>query len=289
MQVLIYGPRKSGTTLFQRLLDGTKEIFVHPDETKIKYFIALEKKKDLSLSDDSDYYKRHSYYFRAWKKDWPQVDSKIYKDFTEKEFANVKYLDDYIELDIEASKEAMETNYLKSDSWAIKEVSGNTTEIIDSFLNKYPEGKVINVFRDPRRITSAVYRAKMKSDSKVPFKRALKIAQQPYNELKNLYSYIDDPRVLSVFYENIVEHTEDTMKEVADFLGISYSEKLTIPTINGENCIVPTSSQETNKVFKREKPLYADITYWKYALILFHALINYRSLHKYKKLLEEEI
>ncbi|MEF8848944.1 MAG: hypothetical protein V5A68_07410, partial [Candidatus Thermoplasmatota archaeon] len=37
--VLIYGPRKAGTTLLDNLLDGNSELFVHPRELKIKHFI----------------------------------------------------------------------------------------------------------------------------------------------------------------------------------------------------------------------------------------------------------
>jgi hypothetical protein len=37
--VLIYGPRKAGTTLFQNLLDGTDDLAVYPVELKLKYFV----------------------------------------------------------------------------------------------------------------------------------------------------------------------------------------------------------------------------------------------------------
>ena len=35
--LLIYGPRKGGTTLYQNLLDGGAEVFVYPAELKLKY------------------------------------------------------------------------------------------------------------------------------------------------------------------------------------------------------------------------------------------------------------
>jgi hypothetical protein len=38
---LIYGPRKAGTTLFQMLLDGAEDLFVYPQELKLK-FLARE-------------------------------------------------------------------------------------------------------------------------------------------------------------------------------------------------------------------------------------------------------
>ena len=35
--LLIYGPRKGGTTLLQNLHDGSPSIFVYPTELKLKY------------------------------------------------------------------------------------------------------------------------------------------------------------------------------------------------------------------------------------------------------------
>ncbi len=37
--VLVYGPRKAGTTLFQNLLDGGDQVFAYPAELKLKSFI----------------------------------------------------------------------------------------------------------------------------------------------------------------------------------------------------------------------------------------------------------
>src|SRR5688500_17214800 len=42
--ILVYGPRKGGTTLFQNLLDGTSQLMVYPTELKLKYFARNEAK-----------------------------------------------------------------------------------------------------------------------------------------------------------------------------------------------------------------------------------------------------
>ena len=45
--ILVYGPRKAGTTLFQNLLDGGDQVFAYPAELKLKSFVRKPKRGPL--------------------------------------------------------------------------------------------------------------------------------------------------------------------------------------------------------------------------------------------------
>ena len=281
-QVLIYGPRKAGTTLFQRLLDGDENFFVHPDETKIKLFLKDVKKpgRDFASLNEN---KVRGRYFRSANKKWAEVDEKVYKNHILKDFKSIVSLQDYIELDIEASMNAMGIAPSEMNGWAIKEISGQTRQIINAFLNAFPDGKVLAIHRDPRDISNAVLREKKKLNSKMTVKRAFNIASQPYGELRELNTFKENPRLLHVYYEKLVADTEAVMKDVCGFLEVSYSDIFSKPTIKGVDCMVPTSSKETKKVFNSKRSLRKGISLSQYLFILFFAILNFGQLSNYKK------
>lgn len=289
MEVLLYGCRKSGTTLFQRLLDGTDELFVHPSETKIKNYIKLNKGKEFpdgfSSMEFNDVY---PFYFRAAKKKWADVNSDKYRNLIKSNFKSVKNLEDFIQLDIRASMSAMNLKNENIINWAIKEISGNTKEVIHSFLSSFPNGKIIAIYRDPRHIASAVYREKKRTKTKLKFRRVISVAKEPYRILKDLRTLEKLPQIYRVNYEELVKSPVEVMKGVADFLNIKYSDILTKPTLNGKICTVPSSSKTTTKVFTNKNPLSNNINWLEFCVIQFYSKIYSKTVVKYEQLSGEK-
>ena len=58
--VLVYGPRKGGTTLLQNLLDGGDHLFVYPDELKLKFLVSHDWGQRHNREVDIDRYRSWS-------------------------------------------------------------------------------------------------------------------------------------------------------------------------------------------------------------------------------------
>lgn len=286
MPVLIYGCRKAGTTLFQRLVDGADGIFVHPSETKIKYFLNIQKKTkgDQLPFTSTKFESVFPKIFRSAKKGWQQVDSQTYRELIRKDYKRIRNLKDFIDLDIEASIKSMKFDKDDFNDWAIKEISGDTNAIFTSFLQSYPNGKIITIVRDPRQNSNSIYREKIKTNSSFSHKKNRFIASEPYRIFSNVYSYLDNPQVYPVCYEDVVSSTEDVMRGVSDFIKVPYSDTLTRPTIKGELCKVPSSSVKTQKVFKKEKSPSFGIKWNQYFHIRYQEFRNRDKIESYTDL-----
>ena len=62
--VLVYGPRKSGTTLLHNLLDGGGNVLVVPDEFKLKFILekmleSPDEKKGFYLVNGRSYFRNN--------------------------------------------------------------------------------------------------------------------------------------------------------------------------------------------------------------------------------------
>lgn len=274
MEVLIYGCRKSGTTLFQRLLDGTQEIFVHPSETKIKNYIKLKEKAnglvDFSSLKIDDVY---PFLFKAANKNWAEVNEEVYLDWIKNHYKDVQSLKDFINLDIEASRQSMGKISGKNLNWAIKEVSGNTSEIFQSFLTAFPKGRIITIYRDPRHIASAIYREKKRSGTKMSLRLKSKISIHPYKITGEMNDF-NYSQIYRIDYEHLVTSTAEVMGRVANFLDTTYSDVLTEPTINGNICKVPSSSKDQENVFNRKRTLTDNINIIEFLLIHYNSFRN---------------
>lgn len=286
MPVLIYGCRKAGTTLFQRLVDGAEGVFVHPSETKIKYFLNIQKKEenDKLPFSSKEFESVFPKIFRSAKKGWQQVDSQVYRDVIKEDYKSIQNLKDFIDLDIAASIQSMGFKESDFSDWAIKEISGNTKSIFSSFLKAYPDGKIIVIVRDPRQNSNSIYREKIKTNSSFSYNKNRFIASEPYRIFSNVHCFFGHKQVYPVFYEDVVSSTEMVMRGVSNFLNVPYSKTLTKPTIKGDLCKVPSSSVKTQKVFKKEKKLSYGIQWNQYLHIRIQEFLNRDAFKTYTDL-----
>ena len=89
----------------------------------------------------------------------------------------------------------------------------------EAFLDRFPEGRVIYVVRDPRAVVSSLHKRGM------GLRRALSIWLLEVAVCERL---ADHPRVLRVRYEDLVQDTERILTDVAHFLNVSTAVDLMI-------------------------------------------------------------
>jgi hypothetical protein len=242
--VLVYGPRKGGTTLFQNLLDGTPEMLVYPAELKLKFFA-----RDASKMDDiATYYeksriasvKSSNFDSDAYEARWAQA-------LHEGELSS---FDQFIRFDALAVQQSI-TGGASSQPvlWAAKEVGGPTDAILANWKRMFPKGKALFIVRDPLMVTRAVLNDRKRKGVRLSIREIVHQALDPLAVVTAQARYLGDPYLHVLAYEDLVADTAGEMKKIAAFLGIPYSPVLTTPTIFGEPQVVRTSSRKTTEVF----------------------------------------
>lgn len=107
----------------------------------------------------------------------------------------------------------------------------NTT--VEAFFADYPQGKLISVLRDPTSWTAS---ALAKTTSRRKFataQRAITHWRRSAEALiRNKKARPD--RVLIVTFADLIGRTAETIRVVADFIGIPFDDNLLVPTFNSE-------------------------------------------------------
>lgn len=276
--VLIYGPRKAGTTLFQNLLDGSRELFVYPAELKLKFMAHTPKlspaeyfrqsklpannpiatsSEDTDGTWNSDAYFKHtreynvsaaafnrSGYEAEWKADTDAhqpVGVLVRKDAI-RVFRNSRFRE------------------TKPKMWCAKEVGGHSGRVLHLWKTIFPKGRLLLISRDPLMVARSVLQDRRR------------VGQRPssWNIFKQIYDPVavnamiarlkGSPDVFVLRYEDLVANPADTMRRVAQFLKIEFNESLTQPTLLGEPAVVRTSSRVEMKVFVSDAKWTDDLT-----------------------------
>jgi hypothetical protein len=281
--ILIIGPRKSGTTLTQSMLDGANEIIVRPNELKIKYFI----KEYCQNSEESKIN-----FFKNKRKihDFENLNHEIYlKGITK---LNSQNLTDLIKDEIALIYDSLHHKPVDIKAWAAKEAGGNITGIVTLWKQLFFNGKIIFVVRNPLMIVRSIIIDGRKKQQRMGFNRILKEVRTASRSLQRIKKHTHKPYCFTVVYEELTENPNTVMKDLCEFLEIGFSEILTQPTVFGISSIVSTSSRDVKYVFKGEKKWYYDLTFREKLLILVFSTLyirfNYSSykqkITKYSKM-----
>jgi hypothetical protein len=252
--VLVYGARKSGTTLLQRLLDGGG-LFSLPSETKIKAFARLqhliEKGADLSaIAHRGTTALRWFFPFEATEES--RLEDDEYYRYISANLPSVSCLRAYVSLQVESMlsnvhEESMLKDY--KSGFIIKEVGGK--KVMSHFLSAFPEGKVVAIVRNPLYTASAVFRQRKKSArQRLCARQVFSQAQRPWRVTREIIDEKINERILVVSYENIVHKTRDTVRFVSEFLALPRLPE-PVPTMNEKKTIVRTASRVDTNVFAR--------------------------------------
>ncbi len=242
--VLVYGPRKGGTTLFQNLLDGTPEMMVYPAELKLKFFA-----RDASKMDDvATYYEKS----RIASVQSPHFDTVAYEARWQDALRQGRMTSfaEFIRFDALNVQQSITGGASGQPVlWAAKEVGGPTDTILSIWKRLFPKGKALFIVRDPLMVTRAVLNDRRRKQVRLSIREIVHQALDPLAVVTAQAKYLDDPYVHVLAYEDLVADTAGTMKQIAAFLGIPYSPVLAAPTIFGEPQVVRTSSRKTTEVF----------------------------------------
>lgn len=243
--VLVYGPRKSGTTLLHNLLDGGNDMFVYPEELKLKRLILV----DWSSSNGATLYRKRSRivhvksprldlvrYVADWDAAIKKGESRPLKEFIR---SDVEFVID----SIVGEKPPM------PKAWCAKEVGGDTRAVIDWWLRSFEAPRVVFILRNPLMVTRAVLNDRRRKQRRLSIREIVRETWDPIRVLAAQKSLLDRPGIVAISYENLVADPRKTMQQVAAFLGVENGPHLTEPSIFGDPVVVRTASQASAGVF----------------------------------------
>ncbi|MBL8906620.1 MAG: sulfotransferase [Rhizobiales bacterium] len=240
--VLVYGPRKAGTTLFQNLLDGTDALAVYPAELKLKYFV---KSRPEGLLVDS--YRARSrmaevvsphFSIERYRSLWQDNADGSLAELIRRDMAHV----------LAASDRRAEPKL-----WAAKEVGGRTDAILAEWRRLFPQGRVLFILRDPLMVTRAVLNDRRRKERELSIWQIARETIDPLRVVATAVRHLGDSGTFAIAYEDLVADTSATMRRVARFLGIPFEGVLTRPTLFGEPIVVRTASRAERDVFRSDE------------------------------------
>jgi hypothetical protein len=243
--VLVYGPRKAGTTLLHNLLDGGEGLFVYPEELKLKRLA----RRDVAAGNEPERYRERS---RISQAKLPRFDQARYAaawDAVIRQGGRHR-LKDLIRRDVEFVIDAITGGRPPPPkAWCAKEVGGDTSAVIGWWLQNFQAPRVVFILRNPLMVTRAVLNDRRRKQRRLSLREIWHETMDPIKVLLGQKSLMGDPRIVAISYEDLVADPQGTMRKVADFLAIPNGPYLTQPTIFGEAVVVRTASKASSGVF----------------------------------------
>ena len=253
--VLFYGPRKAGTTLPRDLMDGGDELAIFPHEVKLHFLI---KNRDASQCVDPRYYVRRSQ--TMWVPT-PNLDADAYARRVEQLAAHQPMrLEKLIRRDMENLVSCLRRPPRHLHMIGMKEVGGDTRQILTEFLNLFPDGRVVLIFREPRYIVRSIVRSRRRRGVPVDPRQVYAETVDAWRTMIEMRPFLDDRRVTAVHYRNLVANTRRAIRGLCEFLGIEIRRQLEVPSILGTPGKVRTASREANGVFLDPSPWTVDMS-----------------------------
>ena len=101
---------------------------------------------------------------------------------------------------------------------------------IDLFFQIYPNGKLINIIRDPRSwLISAQKHSRSYEDTSASLELWKKNCE---NSLKYKNKYFE--KIILIKFDDLIKNTEMTMRKICSKININFEESLLCPTFNSE-------------------------------------------------------
>lgn len=285
--VLVYGPRKGGTTLVQNLLDGGSSMLMVPGELKLKSFVR--KPRQAQIDPAGLFLTRGRSIFPALLQGDPaarpssgqlnQAGGLSIHQLSEifdvggyaariSEIRSDKGTDigTLIKTDITAFSAALRDLPVTSKRWASKEVGGDPTKILELFRRHFPQGQVVFVVRQPEFILRSILLDRKRKGKRMSIHGILRECQDAQRIIN--YGYERACREdLVVAYEQLTANVSAEIKRVCGGLGIPFEEILTKPTTLGQPVVVSTSSHQTKDVFRQPTRWQKDLT-WRQVMVI---------------------
>ena len=246
--VLISQIQRSGGTLLSQLFDNHSKILAYPSE-----LILAEPKWDWTKNFIFYCYKLKNIKKYASRKNYSKSGSikwnKSYL-FDFNLFLQKKIFDETKKIDLRSNFDAYFTSFFNSYiNYRDKKII-NHKKIITAFLPRlnlkkknikiffeiYPNGKIINIVRDP--ISWLASSTKHSLDYVNPNKSLilwLKSAKFSYNNINK------NKKILILTFEELIKNTPNTIKKILNFLDLGFEDTLLIPTFNGKPILSDSS------------------------------------------------
>ena len=243
--IFLLGPHKSGTSLLRSLFDGNYGLFVVPIETHVfpllNRWVTYPYRYQLPLKDEDHDFRtacckwiKYSNKNKDNKSDSLTINwfnEKIFSNTLKAELENAKNIKDYINGYYKAIYLSLgneEKEYIKL---RILEKSVENAEFAIELSKIYPDAKFVHIIRNP--YSNLVSLRKYKGEKEYPYIDLLiKTLNNSYLNLYRNEKIIDNYRIVK--YEDLVSDVHGEMIKLADFLGLSFKENLTIPTVNNK-------------------------------------------------------
>jgi hypothetical protein len=249
-------PPRSGGTLFLRLLDNTKEIFVFPVALRFPYrtwpnsmenkknfnkifkFINLNKFIEKGIKKQSSNLKQETYKFnfdiKKFNKEIQNKKIKKLKDFILNYFDC--FIKNWINYKQKKKKKVIVAHTTLSNPRLFK-------KNFENFKNCLKKGKIIIILRDPE----TWFNSAKKLNARSPFKGYSD--EQIINYYITFYTtvdqYFDEEKIIIISFNDLILKTKRVIKKILSLLEINFKASMLIPTFNGEKTI-PNSSFEIN-------------------------------------------
>lgn len=242
--IFILGAHKSGTSLLRNLFDGHSELFVIPIEAHffehngywIDYGIRRKLPNTINEREIIESYIKWIKYVNEFSDKYADSDTKGFwsvQNFTEKirSYSGYNGLKTSIENYIHAMYYSLNSSKI-SNNLRVIEKSVENAEFANILKKIYPNAKFIHIIRNP--YSNIVSIRKFKSKNGYPNLKP--IIQSLYNN----YYYLEknqetmDKDYLVIKYEDLVMNSEQQIKKIVEFTGISNEEITYSPTVKGK-------------------------------------------------------
>jgi hypothetical protein len=162
--VLVYGPRKAGTTLLQRLIDGSN-LYVYPTELKVKFYASAPWTNQNELVD------HFSTVNLVLKRQFENFRSDFYKEIVGQRLPAVRSLRDLILTDVTAAIESSPSG--EWIGWAAKDVGGDFRTVFRDWKKNFPDSLFVVIVRNPFFVSRSVFRDRRKNDRRLGWRELL--------------------------------------------------------------------------------------------------------------------
>ena len=128
-------------------------------------------------------------------------------------------------------------------------------------LKKYPESKIIHIYRDPRAVYSSQKKNKISSKNKFFSTNPYSFSKIWKKSINEALRFNIDSRFYNLCYESLVNDTENTLKGVCNFIGVQYK----VTNKSDYYSHIPEDQKYLHKNVN-DKPLKKRINAWKKVL-----------------------
>jgi hypothetical protein len=242
--VLIGQIQRSGATLLSQLFDDHSELLNYPSElilTEPKY--DWSKNLNFSTIEQNPALKQNIITQNYEKLSKGKIDHKTRNKFIFNPFIEKKIIKSIKTNDLRSNFNAYFTaffnafiNYNNNKNNKKKFITAflprfiMIDENIDLFFQIYPNGKLINIIRDPRSwLISAKNHSRSYEDTVASLELWKKSCE---NSLKYKNKYKN--KIFLIKFDDLIKNTEMTMRKICSKININFEESLLPPTFNGK-------------------------------------------------------